>query len=318
VLTLVGCPLPEETLAVWSRLLVADVEPYFLIEGDYHMLPSDADPVPRADFTLPGEDEGLRDSYRFWAVDRKASWVWAVSPERRQRLSGKFQHRLNLRQWELGRGNIYDIDWVERCVEPFTETIAMGWSNIETPDGWKILLRSDYWWDVLPERGRWAWLAQIVQDEALADCQSSRLDLLDWQRLEGRFPAIRTLAGTFVARSGPNCFSTTLALLGEPSQAAETASRWLIQPELLEALNGLGYRAEPVQGDVQGRDLAPGTVVGWTDSAGTLQHAFTYLGEGLVLNKQSQCWWHPRQIVPFRVAWESWAADGLSPLLFLK
>lgn len=316
--TLLGCALPEATLATWSRLLVTEREPYYLIEGDYHMLPADHEAVPRADYSIPGGEEGLYDSYRAWNVDRKATWVWLLPTERRNRLSGRFHQRLNLRQWELGRGNIYASDWVEKRVEPFTEVISRGWSDIETPDGWKILLRADYWWDVLPERGRWAWLSQIVQEEALADCQSGHLDALDWQRLVGRFPAIQELAGSFVEQSGPNCFATALAPLVEPTEAAETASRWLTGEQLTAALTERGYQSERVLGEVQGRDLAPGTVIGWADAAGTLQHAFTYLGEGLVLNKQSQCWWHPRQIVPFRVAWENWAADGFTPVLYQK
>lgn len=316
--TLLGCALPEATLATWSRLLVTDVEPFYLIEGDYHMLPADHGAVPRAEFAFPEDDQTLTDSYRLWRVDRKATWVWAIPPERFRRLSFRFQNRLNLRQWELGRGNIYDSDWVLERIEPFTETICIGSAEIETPEGSKILLRAHYWWDVLPERGRWAWLSQIVQDEALADCQSSRLDALDWQRLEGRFPAIQALAGSFVERSGPNCFATALAPLVAPTEAEEMASRWLTGQELVGRLTGMGYRSERVTGELQGRDLAPGTVVGWSDEAGTLQHAFTYLGEGLVLNKQSQCWWHPRQIVPFRVAWENWAADGFAPVLYQK
>ncbi|HLO04242.1 MAG TPA: hypothetical protein VK191_14110 [Symbiobacteriaceae bacterium] len=316
--TLLGCALPEATLAIWSRLLVTDTEPFYLIEGDYHMLPADHGAVPRSEFALPGADEGLRDSYRLWNVDRKATWAWAIPAERWHRLSFRFQNRLNVRQWELGRGNIYDSDWVLERIEPYTEVICIGSAEIETPEGLKVLLRAQYWWDVLPERGRWAWLSQIVQDEALADCQSGRLDALDWQRLEGRFPAIQALAGSFVERSGPNCFAAALAPLVDPALAEETASRWLTEAELNGALTDLGYRSERVLGEVQGRDLAPGTVVGWADSSGSLQHAFTYLGEGLVLNKQSQCWWHPRQIVPFRVAWDNWTADGLAPILFQK
>lgn len=315
--TLVGCTLPEETLAAWSRLLVTEPEPYFLIEGDYHMLPPDHGAVPRSEFSIPGAEEGLSDSYRFWAVDPKGTWAWALPPQRRRSLSGRFLHRLNLRQWELGRGNVYDSHWVEERIDGFTETLCIGSSEMETPDGWKILLRADYWWDELPERGRWAWLSQIVQDEALAECESGRLDALDWQRLEVRFPALRELAGTFNERSGPNGMAAALAPLVDPSKAVETAERWLTGAALTAALQSMGYRHEDPSGEVQGRDLQPGTVVGWVGAEGEVQHAFTYVGAGLVLNKQSRSWYHPRQIVGFQRAWQYWAAEGLAPVLYL-
>jgi hypothetical protein len=315
---LIGCTLPEETLAAWSRLLVTDPEPYFLIEGDYHMLPPDHGAVPLREFSLPNAEEGLRDSYRLWALDPKATWAWALSPERRHSLSGRFQNRLNLRQWELGRGNIFDSAWVEERIEGFTEVICIGSSEMETPDGWKVLLRADYWWNELPERGRWAWLSQIVQDEALADCESGRLDALDWQRLEGRFPALRELAGTFLERSGPNGLATALAPLVAPREATEMAERSLTLSALTAALRAIGYKQQVVSGEVQGRELEPGTVVVWTEADGELQHAFTYVGEGLVLNKQSGAWWHPRQIVPFETAWDYWEGEGLEPVLWVS
>jgi hypothetical protein len=52
-------------------------------------------------------------------------------------------------------------------------------------------------------------------------------------------------------------------------------------------------------------------VIVWRDSSGTWVHACAALGDGLVLNKDSQAWYSPRQMLTVDAVLERWREDGL-------
>ena len=101
-------------------------------------------------------------------------------------------------------------------------------------------------------------------------------------------PGARTLAGTFPAGSGPNCFGTVMAAAG----IAGAAEEWMqLQP--FECW--LAASARP-----GGRDEEPGTVLLWRDTDGAPAHAAVTLGGGWALNKASQGWMSPTQVLTVR------------------
>ena len=62
--------------------------------------------------------------------------------------------------------------------------------------------------------------------------------------------------------------------------------------------------------------LEPDAVIVWRNSSGALVRACVSLGDGLVLNKNSQGWHAPRQILALEMVLESWAEDNLEVTVF--
>ena len=113
-------------------------------------------------------------------------------------------------------------------------------------------------------------------------------------------------------RSGPNCFATALSH-GESNQArAQNIARlWLPILTLERTLIARGLVERPLTAS-----LEPDAVIVWRNSSGALIHACVSLGDGLVLNKNSQGWHAPRQILALEMVLESWAEDNLEVTVF--
>lgn len=103
-----------------------------------------------------------------------------------------------------------------------------------------------------------------------------------------RLPGARELAGTFPAGSGPNCFGTVMGAAGVTGAAAE----WM-QQEPFDAWLVASTRPG-------GQDEHPGTVLVWRTGDGTPAHAAVTIGDGWVLNKASQGWMSPIEVLPAR------------------
>lgn len=114
---------------------------------------------------------------------------------------------------------------------------------------------------------------------------SRHREVADWTEISTVLPAASGLAGTFAARSGPNCFGTVMAAAGVPGAEDE----WMqLQP--FEAW--LTECTEP-----GGTDSDLGTVLVWRDATGQLSHAAVTLGGGWLLHKPSQGWMSPRKVL---------------------
>ena len=106
-----------------------------------------------------------------------------------------------------------------------------------------------------------------------------------WESVARTLPAARTIAGTFPAESGPNCFGTVMAATGVPG-----AERVWMQREPFE--RWLSETTRP-----GGDDADPGTVLVWRSPDGLLEHAAVTIGEGWVLHKPSQGWMSPNKVL---------------------
>ena len=108
------------------------------------------------------------------------------------------------------------------------------------------------------------------------------VDGLVWTAL----PDARRVAGTFPARSGPNCFGTVMEAAGVRGAAEEWMQREPFESWLRE------------QTRAGGEDADAGTVLVWRDTAtGAVQHAALTLGDGWALHKPSQGWMSPTKVL---------------------
>jgi hypothetical protein len=149
----------------------------------------------------------------------------------------------------------------------------------------QFILRFDAW-NALPQKQRFAWLCWYVSQDALFSSQHP-----EWAGLVG-----------WQARSGANCFST--ALLGHDPTLYGIPD-WLQPQTLLRLLEQHGYSEQD-----SSHDLKPHDVLVWKEGEKVV-HASAYLGNGLVLNKDSQAWYSPRQIVPLEVLLDRWNEPDL-------
>ena len=126
------------------------------------------------------------------------------------------------------------------------------------------------------------------------DCRSFKL-------LEN--PALRRALGLvgWLPHSGPNCFATALSHGdNNPTRAQTIAGLWLQTETLERTLIARGLVERPLTAS-----LEPDAVIVWRNSSGALVHACVSLGDGLVLNKNSQGWHAPRQILALEMVLES-------------
>ncbi len=139
------------------------------------------------------------------------------------------------------------------------------------------------WWPTLLDRHDDVLLAYVEEGR-----RASRHDDVPsavWDRIEGRLPGARGLAGTFPALSGPNCFGTVMAAAGTEG----AADIWMLREPFEEWLTA---STQP-----GGDDNDSGTVLVWRSPDGLVQHAAITLGDGWALHKPSQGWMSPRKVL---------------------
>ena len=127
-------------------------------------------------------------------------------------------------------------------------------------------------------------VARFVADEPVTS-QHREVTESTWDRAGTVLPAARGLAGTFAAKSGPNCFGTVMAAAGVPGAAEVWMFREPFEAWLAEATTP------------GGSDERPGTVLVWRDRPGLVQHAAVTLGDGWALHKPAQGWMTPRMVL---------------------
>jgi hypothetical protein len=294
MLHILGCYVPQSTLQSWVERLCFAEEPLFLTEQTRHWLPEQLI-SPRASLE---QSTDFRDAYLSYHVPKHAAWVALLTPQTFRELPKTKQLELMRLQLELGRGQMYTLEWVEQTLGHLPAALE--------PDFFedRVALRFDVWNALEPELQK-LWLRAFVALER-QDCLSGTLSSADWQRIEAQFgPSVRRLAGNFSPSSGANCFATVLAALTpDPQESQRLENIWMTHQQLLEGLQARGYRERGALEGVSAQD-----VMLWHSSEKII-HACLVLGEGLVLNKDAQGWYDPRQIRTLASVLESWALDG--------
>jgi hypothetical protein len=312
---ILGCVVSQRLFEHWSSLFVFQQAPFFLTHATQSLLPSGAVCLTRTEFRQLSLSLDFCDSYATYAVKPEGAFVALINSDEFHAMPPELQQALLHVQWQLGRGHIYDWQTIRDILTPSEHAAAQS-ATFATPEGKKVAL--DYaLWQSLSTATRWQWLAQFISEDRRA-CLSATLSPSAWTWIKQQHgPIIRQLAGSFAWSSGPNCFSTTLAAATPTTRTATSiASFWLHQSPFMRGLAQRGYvlnQSLSVQGVVP-----PGAILVWGDSRGTLHHACFVIGQGLALNKDSQAWFVPRQIVPLQTVLKNWQDEDLTVHVYTR
>ncbi len=301
-MNILGCEVPVSTLEAWSGFFVFPLEPIFLTRATQHGLPNElrielidqSRLVRRHDFTATLE---YRDSYLTYSVSKEAGFVALLKPAEFRVLSREIQAKLTALQNQLGRGQIYELEFVRDVLGEIP-------TNLE-PDifGDQFVLRHDVW-NAFTTEIRQRCLAAYVSFER-QNCLSSQMPENTWAALTEQ---VRRLAGTFSSTSGANCFATVIAgLTSDLLESTRISNLWMLEGEFLAALEAHGFHDA---GKLE-LPVKPKSVLTWWNSSGKIIHACLMLEFDLVLNKDAQSWFAPRQILTLEHVLKSWQEDSI-------
>lgn len=256
---MLGLDVPSDLVGRWSAWLAPALQPFFV--DDLSDWPERLPPP------VAGLTPELRDTFKVWRLRDRGEVVWldeatflGMARERRARLVRA--------QVACSRGAVPSVRrWIDLLPHATLRAQA---------DGHRFV-----WWGSLLGIAPASILERVVTDEA-DRTRHQGVGAATWRRCTAVLPGARSLAGTFPAGSGPNCFGTVLGAAGVDG----AGDRWVQQPTFESWLQ----RACLPGGD----DDGVGTVLVWRDRSGVPVHAAVTIGDGLALEKASQTWWTPR------------------------
>ncbi len=286
---LLGVPIINATLEAWAKIFVFELEPLFL---DQPMLLA-LEEIPliysRPDFNvwLGSQPLEYKDAYRFWNV--KLDAVVLLTSQEFNLLPRVLQKKLNAVQIKAKRGLVFTIAEAEGFGVP---------AEFLKRDSYKdhFILRFDAWWS-LTRAQRFFWLRAFVS-EGLS------------MKSVYAHPLMR-----FFPSSGANCFATALAATEKISTRAVSIARlWVTETVFQAQLEARGYQPRAFHDS----DYQRYTVLTWHDSSGKMVHAATCLGNDLWLNKDSQAWFSPVQVLSSAMLLERWNEPELEKKIWVK
>jgi hypothetical protein len=300
-MNILGCEVPISTLETWVRFFVFNLEPVFLTREAQEFLPmavwSDLVDqmrlIPRRDFAATLE---YRDAYLTYLIPKEAEFVALLEAQDFRAFPRDVQESLIQLQIQFGRGQIYDLEFVHGVLGEIQTALE--------PDIFaeRFVLHFDTW-NAFSTEVRHRWIAAYVSLDHI-NCLSSLMPENTWAELPEQ---VRALAGTFSSTSGANCFATVIAgLTPDLLESTRIAKTWMLEHEFLEALETRGFHDA---GKLE-LPVKPNSVITWLNSSRTNIHACLMLEFGLVLNKDAQSWFAPRQILKLEDLLKSWAADA--------
>jgi hypothetical protein len=276
---LLGLPLSDSILQTWSENMVFALEPLFL---PFELAQQFDVSLTRAEFGqwLRLQPLEYADAYQPWA----AASEWVVLAER---VPVSLLPDINAAVVQSKRGLVFPLELARSFAVPeiFLER--------DSSDD-RYILRLEAWKSLTQEQ-RFAWLCQYVSQDAVP-CRSSQYP--QWAGLVG-----------WQAKSGANCFS--MALLGH-DPTLQGIPDWLQPQTLMRLLEQRGYIEN--ESDFP---LEPHDVLVWKNREQVV-HASAYLGDGLVLNKDSQAWYSPRQVLRLETLLERWNEPDLAQMVFTR
>ncbi len=289
-----GCQVSEDHFAQWEKLFITDLAPYFYSGG--LELPDESLILSRKAFSAAGFDLAFRDAYTTYAVSSAAEWVVLLTPPQFDALPLAAQQALLLEQCTHKRGQVYSWERVERQLQDFLPQIE---SRCISVSGKRYLVLDAKIWRLFPSDLRRQWLIDFITADTQLNCLSSEYAAKCSNRM------VQQLAGTFAVTSGPNCFSTTLAAITQDETTAQViANFWLHQEPFFQGLERRGYHLR-TDLSVSMLELCDAVLV-WHDAQGQAQHACYLADHGLVLNKNSQTWASPRQLLRLQPVLDDW------------
>lgn len=261
---ILGIDTPDELIHQWSTWLAPKTQPFLLADDELPELDR-GERLADVDTQL---EMSVRDTYAVWRVDRDLRIAW-LDEEAFHALPRDTRAKLVRAQHDHKRGEVPSVrSWKYRIPEARQQA-----------DGHRFV-----WWpSLLAGREQQVLIPWITN--GTPDSRHDEVPEAVWQQAEALLPDARTLAGTWPHDSGPNCFGTVVAAAGVPNAENE----WFM-PEPFEEF--LATRTAP-----GGNDNEPGTVLIWRDHKGQVTHGAVTLGGGYALQKPSQCWYTPRQVL---------------------
>ncbi len=255
-----GIDVPDDLLEQWRTWFAPDPHPFLLVEELAQRLGIERSVAP-----LPDE---LRDTFEIYAFDDGVGVGWLDE--------ATFTGYPREDRAALVRSQVS----LERSVVPTVRS---------SPGHLRALARAQadghrfVWWpDLLDGQDD---VLKAYVEEGRRPSRHDDVSSSAWERIEARVPGARSLAGTFPASSGPNCFGTVMAAAGTEG----AADLWMLREPFEEWLTA----ATQPGGD----DNAIGTVLVWRSPDGLVQHAAITLGDGWALHKPSQGWMSPRKVL---------------------
>lgn len=304
MVSLLGFDVPHELFQHWSLLLVNDYAPYFLNTSLAKQLESELFILERAEYKQFGLSQSHTDSYAPYRVNAEGEFISLLSAKELMSLDAASRDAILTQQIDLGRGQVYQ--WKD--IEAFLV-------NSPEAEAWRVrehFILDASIWTVLPDNVRQEWLIQFISREQM-DCISPTLSQADWEKLWAVNPSLlKNLLG-WELQSGANCFATSLALA---TKKYEISHLWLHQPAFFRGLVDAGYsREENIDpNDPELKNL----VIIWEDADGQAQHSAYLLAEQIVVNKNSQCWYAPRQLVYLSDLIAHWHEDEFKLIVYTK
>lgn len=253
--------VPDALLTRWVEWFAPAVQP-FLADSDLAATITDH----AGDVVLSEELEG---TYHFYGVQDELRYVWLTEAQ--------FLAMPRARRAVLVRA--------QRTHERELVPSVRAWVGLvgdrvrEQADGHRFV-----WWPSLLAGHE----EQVLVDFIEEGRHASRHDQVPervWESAAAKVPGARSLAGSFAAASGPNCFGAVMGAAG----VAGASSVWVVREPFEEWLTS----ATRPGGD----DNEPGTVFVWRSPDGLVQHAAVTLGGGWVFHKPSSGWMSPYKIL---------------------
>jgi hypothetical protein len=293
-MNILGCEVPISTLEAWSEIFVFEQEPFFLITESRAPLPNS---ISRNELKPSLE---FADAYLTYLISKKAEFVALLEPQEFRALPRETQEALIQLQTQFGRGQIYDLGFVRAVLGEIPASLE------RDIFAGQFVLHFDTW-NAFTAEVRYQWLAAYVSLER-TNCLSSTVP-------EELPEQVRALTGTFSSTSGANCFATVIAgLTPDLLESARIAQHWMLEHEFLAVLETRGFHN---LGKLE-LPIKPNSVITWLNSSGTTIHACLSLDFGLVLNKDAQSWFAPRQILKLEDVLESWAEDAFEVRIWMR
>lgn len=295
-MNLLGCSVPDSVFQAWSKLLVFPYAPFFLTDG--FKVPPYGITLSRTEFSQTFRDLSFHDSYASYNVGKKASSVTLLSSQDLENLPAKVRLKLLRLQTSLGRGQIYNFNEYKNILN--LSELKQAQKRVFDFRGKEMLELNHDLWHSFSFATQKRWLAKFVSEDR-QDCLSKTLSKPEWQSINEHHPAIKHLVG-FADSSGPNCFAITLAAILEVEEARKVSGLWLQAETFLREIKKNGYKKSKRKVN---RDLPHSSILVWENNNST-QHACFYLGNHLVLNKDAQVWFAPRQILKLETVIDGW------------
>jgi hypothetical protein len=259
---LLGIDVDTATVDRWRRWFAPRVQP-FVVDDTLRQALGDPETPTR------------------WPLELQDTF-WLYGDETHARLIGLERHQFDALSTDV-RARLVRHQFREgRQLVPSLRSVTSDWRKRLRTDGDGH--RFVWWPDTLHRCGDGPLLKHVAEDSALPS-RHQEVSAPTWKRANATLPGARNLAGTFAAKSGPNCFGTVMAAAGVPG----AADVWMLREPFEEWLTS----ATQPGGD----DREPGTVMVWRDQLGAVQHAAVTLGDGWALHKPSQGWMTPRVVL---------------------